>query len=104
MGCRKMALSFVINIDPGEAGATFAPQTQKANAGDVITWANNDQTNAHWPGLTADATGPVIDPKYFMDHQIAPDGESDEFRPGVSGTLNYACSLHPDERGILAVS
>ena len=99
-----MALSWLININAGASATRFDPPSQNADAGDVITWSNND-TKAHWPGLTATPTGPVVNPTFFMPNQIQPDDSSDDFRPGDSGTtLYYACSLHAGERGTIVVA
>jgi plastocyanin len=100
-----VALPKLININPGGAqGAQFAPAALDVLAGDVITWSNNDPANAHWPGQTATATGPVVNAIFFMPNQIAAGDTSDDFRPGDSGvTLYYACSLHSQERGSIVV-
>lgn len=100
-----MALPKLININPGKAGAQFAPGSLNCKAGDVITWSNNDPANAHWPAQTATATGPVTNAIFFMPNQIAAGDSSDDFRPGDSGvTLFYACSIHPQERGSIVVA
>ena len=67
-----------------------------AKTGDQIFWTNNDD-EAHWPGLPDDDT-------FFMPNQIAPGSTSSIFAPGLAETLNYVCSLHPDETGTIEVT
>jgi plastocyanin len=101
--------SWVINIYEGEEGApaTFDPPTLSNVApGDQITWANNDETAPHWPGLqNPDGT---IDETYFMQNQIAAkpkftSSTSNAFSPGSKRTLTYVCSLHQGETGTIEV-
>jgi len=99
-----MPFNWIININPNVAGVPkvrFNPNPLKdVGTGDEIVWANNDG-HAHWPGLQeADGT---INTSFFMPNQIAPNSTSAAFSPGVSGTLNYVCSLHPDEKGTIQV-
>lgn len=81
----------------------FDPDPLEAKKQDQIFWTNYDTEQAHWPGrLLDDGT---IDETYFMPNQIAPNGDSSSsFSPSTARTLNYACSLHPDERGSIVVS
>lgn len=97
-----------INKDPHGGPAKFEPQPLSDVApGDQITWANNDATEPHWPGLlNSDGT---IDETYFMQNQIAPkpkftSSTSSAFSPGSKGTLTYVCSLHPEETGTINVN
>jgi hypothetical protein len=47
----------------------FAPQAVSANAGDNLTWVNNDRQD-HWPAPSA------TDPKGWIEYQIPPGSES----------------------------
>jgi|SRR5690242_21426043 len=99
-----MPFSWIININPNAPippRAKFDPNPlNNVGTGDEIVWANNDST-AHWPGLrNSDGT---IDKTFFMPNQIAPNSTSATFSPGVGGTLNYVCSIHPDEKGTIQV-
>lgn len=99
-----MPFNWTININrksPQPPLVEFDPNPlQQAAAGDQIFWANND-TVAHWPGLqNPDGS---INKTYFIPNQIAPDSTSDAFSPGADGTLNYVCSIHPDEKGTIEV-
>jgi plastocyanin len=97
-----MPFTWTININKGQAGVTFSPNPLTNVAqGDQIIWANND-TNPHWPGLVNEDGS--IDKTFFMPNQIAANSTSPTFSPGVTATLNYACSLHLTERGSIQVS
>lgn len=108
-----MAIERRIIIKTAAPGAsprvTFDPNPLQANPADQIFWTNND-SQPHWPGrLKADGT---IDTTFFMPNQIAPDGDvsavfstivkSDPNDPDT--LLNYACSLHPPEKGSITIS
>jgi plastocyanin len=99
-----MPFSWIININrnPGIAPRVkFDPNPlQNVGTGDQIVWANNDSA-AHWPGLVNDDG--TIDKTFFMPNQIAPNSTSQAFSPGVAATLNYVCSIHPDEKGSITV-
>ncbi len=97
-------MSFPWSIDINREGSkvVFDPAALDASVNDEISWSNNDD-KAHWPGLTETATGPVTDAQFFMEHEIVADDSSDAFRPGATGTLFYACSLHQTERGQINV-
>lgn len=67
---------------------------------DQIIWTNRD-TQAHWPGL-------ADDPQFFFDAPIKGAGEfgpvsSSAFVPGEEGTINYVCTLHKGETGVINV-
>jgi plastocyanin len=99
-----MPFNWIININtnkPQPPLIRFDPNLlAQAAPGDQIFWANNDDA-AHWPGLlNPDGS---INETFFIPNQIAPHSTSDAFSPGASGTLNYACSLHPDEKGTIQV-
>ena len=80
--------------------ATFEPSMSQVAVGDQIFWTNNDNV-AHWPGLlNRDGS---INKTYFMPNQIAPLSTSDAFATAGAATLQYACSLHPDEKGVIGV-
>lgn len=99
-----MPFNWTININPNKrqpGSAQFEPNplTQVA-PGDQILWANNDGI-AHWPGLlNADGS---INENYFIANQIAPNSTSDAFSPSADATLEYVCSIHPDEKGTIQV-
>ncbi|SPF51765.1 hypothetical protein SBA4_470014 [Candidatus Sulfopaludibacter sp. SbA4] len=42
--------TYKINIDPSGQSAVFNPSTQAVDAGDQVSWTNND-SKPHWPGL-----------------------------------------------------
>ncbi|HYL94452.1 MAG TPA: hypothetical protein VET69_01510 [Terriglobales bacterium] len=42
--------TYKITIDSSGAGAVFNPPTLAVDAGDQISWTNNDR-KPHWPGL-----------------------------------------------------
>lgn len=95
-----------IDIDPNPDGdsprAVFDPDPLEANPRDQIFWTNNDG-EAHWPGRLNDDGS--IDRTFFMPNQIAPNGDvSAIFSPSAPATFEYACSLHPDERGTIQVT
>jgi plastocyanin len=99
-----MPFNWTINVNPNEPQPPLAkfdpnPLTQVA-PGDQVFWANNDSC-PHWPGLLNE-DGSII-PTYFMPNQIAPNSTSDAFAAGADATLQYACSLHPDEKGTIRV-
>lgn len=100
-----MAIQLQINIDTNFSGfprVTFSPSPLAASARDQIFWTNNDG-EAHWPGLlNNDGT---INATFFMPNQIAPNGDtSATFSPAVAASFTYACSLHPDEQGVINVT
>ena len=88
---------FQIQIKAGKP-AVFDPNPQKAHVNDSIYWSNGD-TQPHWP--TPDAK----EPNAWLDYQVAPDGESAQISldPPAPYTLNYVCSLHPEEKGQIKV-
>ena len=95
-----------ITINPNTRGpsprVTFDPNPLIASPGDQIFWTNND-VEPHWPGLV-NPEG-TIDRAAFMSTQIAGNGDvSSTFSTIVPATLNYACSIHPDERGVITVT
>jgi plastocyanin len=98
-----MPFSWLININAQPPGSVqLDPNPQNASVGDEIVWANNDGRE-HWPGL---ANG-TLNTTFFMPNKIAPDSTSSTFRPGSTGTLNYACSIHPNdpnEKGTINVT
>ena len=103
-----MPFNWTININPNPSKSrpasfdppVLGPPAQEVEPGDQIYWANND-TRAHWPGLQAPDGS--INKSYFMPNQIAPNSQSSTFAVGSSGTLNYACSLHPGETGTIQI-
>ena len=70
-------------------------ETPQVQVGDVIFWSNNDKV-AHWPGLPGNASA-------FIPNKIAKNSTSPVFAPGQVGTINYICSLHAGESGVIQV-
>lgn len=100
-----MPFNWTININspqkPQQALAQFDPNPLSQVApGDQIFWTNNDG-DAHWPGLL-NSNG-TINETFFMPNQIAPNSTSDAFALSADGALQYACSIHPDEKGTIQV-
>ena len=80
---------------------TFNPNPLYAQTGDEIFWTNND-SEAHWPGLlNSDGT---INGSFFMSTRIRNGDVSPIFLAAVQATFNYACSIHPDEKGAIIVT
>jgi plastocyanin len=80
---------------PGPAVFEFVQNPPQIQVGDQIVWSNNDSV-PHFPT-------PVGQSYQFMANQIAPQSTSPGFAPGSPGTIDYCCSLHPDERASLVV-
>jgi plastocyanin len=74
-------------------GFAFAPAELEVAAGGEVTWTNDDPT-PHT--VTADDGS-------FDSGEIAP-GETFVVRVGQTGTVNYACSFHPEMSGALRVA
>ncbi|SRR5260221_3759984 len=99
-----MGIPRQININSSNGTVTFDPSVRDANILDQIFWTNNDKTQPHWPGL-ADSTGKVTNPTFFMPNQIAPNGDTSPiFSPSNPATYQYACSLHPNEKGTIKIT
>ncbi|MDP2299216.1 MAG: cupredoxin domain-containing protein [Coriobacteriia bacterium] len=73
-----------------ESGLAFSPPTLEVNAGDTVTFVNEDS----------------------VDHQVLiggvtlarqTPGESVTWTAGSAGTIDYICTLHPSMRGRLVV-
>ena len=93
-----------IKIHKASGGSTvvFDPANLEVQVLTQIFWTNND-SNAHWPGLVE--TDGSINKTFFMPNQIAGGGDTSAvFSPSLAGTLNYACSLHPTEKGTIKVT
>lgn len=99
-----MASQRPIDINPNPDGdsprVVFDPDPLQAKVRKQIFWINHD-SEPHWPGLLKDGE---IDEAYFMPNQIAPNSPSSGFGFMKTGTYDYACSLHPDEKGSIEVS
>lgn len=100
----------IISIDAvqgsEELGAAFNPQNQTVSAGDVIYWRNNTP-DQHQPAPIINGN---ISPSAWMDTPIPgklPDEPPPTSQQGVSFSgatkVNYACALHPNEKGTLTV-
>ena len=89
---------FTITIKAGPP-AVFDPNPQTAFVNDSISWQNDDPNQQHWPTVSA------TDPKSLLDYPIAPNGQSAQISmdPPAPYTLNYFCSLHPNEKGQIKV-
>ena len=94
-----MPFAWKINIEknPKKGGpAVFEfEETPQVNVGDLVFWSNND-TVAHFPCE-------VGNPTIFMANQIAAKSSSPNFAPSKAGTINYICSLHKGETGVIEV-
>ena len=98
-----MSLKLQININKKDDCVEFVPSKLDAKTGDQIFWTNNDD-KPHWPGLPDEGEDKPRNDTFFMPNQIAPGGTSDIFTPGAATTNNYACSIHPDEKGTIKVT
>lgn len=98
--------NIAINKNPQDGTSprvVFEPDPLQASVRDQICWTNNDDSEAHWPGLLQDDG--KIDETFFMPNQIAPNGDSSAtFAPSQPASFKYACSLHPDEQGTITVT
>jgi plastocyanin len=90
---------FKIQINAGKP-AVFDPNPLTVRVNDSVYWYNSDPTQAHWPAPSA------ANPKAWLDYQIAADSESSQIsmNPPAPYTLNYVCTLHPDEKGQIKVT
>ena len=90
-----------INLTGGTTPrVAFVRSPQNALLIDVISWANNDSDQAHWPAPVIDD---VVQRDGFMPQAIPPDASSPDFAPNAEGPLPYVCVLHPAEKGMLNV-
>jgi len=91
--------SWSININVNQKQpprASFSPQNQQALVGDLISWANNDPTEAHWPAPIEDGK---INKTGWFPEAIPPNASSKgTISPSAPGTLKYCCALHADEK------
>ena len=89
--------SHTIKIKAGSP-AVFAPSSLTVQVNDSVFWSNDDNQQ-HWPTVSA------TDPKSLLDFPIAPNGQSAQISldPPAPYTLNYFCSLHPNEKGQIKV-
>jgi plastocyanin len=74
---------------------TFEETPPNVKVTDVVFWRNNDKV-AHWPGLPGNATA-------FLPNQIAAQSTSPMFAPKTPAPINYVCSLHEGETGVIDV-
>ena len=99
-----MAIQLMVTINSNSPSpATFSPNPLQANTRDQIFWMNSDPNDPHWPGLLKDDG--TINKTFFMPNQIAPGGDTSPiFSASTAATLNYACSLHQNETGVLSIT
>jgi plastocyanin len=83
------------NPKKGKPAIYTFEETPQVQVGDVIFWSNDDKV-AHWPGLPGQADA-------FIANKIAKNSTSSVFAPGTPGTINYICSLHEGESGVIQV-
>src|SRR5262249_41414632 len=72
----------------------FQPASLTINAGDTVTWTNNDTV----PHTVTDDAGA------FDSGQIAPGGSYSRRFDGPSATLSYHCQIHPGMTGQIVVN
>ena len=91
--------SWSININVNQKQpprASFSPQNQQALVGDLISWANNDPKEAHWPAPIQDGK---VNKTGWFSQAIPPNAPSpSSISPPIAGTLTYCCALHDDEK------
>jgi hypothetical protein len=63
---------------------------------DTVFWQNLDTKEPHWPTLNGT-------PMTRTQVGKAPSQNSDTWPPTGAGTVNYQCSLHPGESGVIVV-
>lgn len=82
--------------------ASFSPATLQALVGDLISWANNDNAESHWPApIGSDGQ---VNKTGWLSEAIPPNASSKQsLSPSATGTLNYCCALHPSEKGVIQV-
>jgi plastocyanin len=94
-----MPFAWRINIrkNPKKGGPAIFEfeETPQVNVGDLVFWSNTDKV-AHFPCLANQQQA-------FMTNQIAAKSSSQNFAPGKVGTINYICSLHSGEKGVIEV-
>jgi hypothetical protein len=95
---------FVPNVNGAKPGDSL-----KVEQGDLISWNDTSNTEAHWPWLCANDTYKVQDPPpggvYLTTDPIQPRHSSPFFNViQPQGTiLYYCCRYHPQERGRVVV-
>lgn len=81
--------------------ASFSPNPQQALVGDLISWANNDNLQSHWP---APVYNGQMDKTGWFTKAIPPNASSEKsVSPSAPGTLSYCCAIHQDEKGTIQV-
>jgi plastocyanin len=96
------AWSIAINRDERQPLAAFAPAALTALPGDLISWANNDNRDSHWPAPIGSDGQP--NRTGWLPEAIPPNASSiQSFSPPATGSLKYCCALHPDEKGVINV-
>ena len=78
----------------------YAPANRQVNAGDTVTWKNDEALVPHDVKTTVPGQPPPVLP--FESPLLKP-GESFSFTFSVPGVYQYYCSLHPAMLGTVAV-
>jgi plastocyanin len=73
----------------------FVPMELTVRAGNTIQWTNSDQV----PHTVTKGTGPG---QNFDSKKIDPGGTYERNFPD-KGTINYVCTIHPNQKGTLVV-
>ena len=95
----------MVQITRSGSTVTFTPSTQPITSLDILTWANNDEQQQHWPAPNASqptAWMPAAIPAK-LPGQPAPTSRGLTFAPGTYN-LSYVCALHPTEKGVIQVT
>jgi|SRR6185436_19155935 plastocyanin len=101
-----MAQTWIIAINrkPGQALATFSPQSQTVAAGDIIYWRNNDEQAEHQIMPLNGAKDAWWDYPLPEKLQAMPAPTSQQAVSfSAATTITYVCALHPFEQGKIIV-
>jgi plastocyanin len=94
-----MPVAWRINVKKnpknGEPALFEFEETPQVKVGDLVFWSNTD-TVAHFPCMANQQQA-------FVMNQIAAGSSSTNFAPATVGTINYICSLHSGEKGVIKV-
>jgi len=101
-----MSQTWIIAIDrqPGQALASFKPQSQTVAAGDIVYWRNNDEQAEHQVKPTVGANDAWWDFPIPQKLQAQPAPTSQQAVSfSAAATITYVCALHPNEKGTIIV-